>query len=457
MPSLVNLDGVHALSITGVSSPTIVDGVTSFTVTGGGGSVTLETNGVTNGDQALLNLAAGTNVTLTDNGSGTITIAAAGGSGIALKTNNTNNASQTVLNLTNGSNITVTDAGAGAVTIALSGTVPIARGGTGTSSTLTGLVRGSASSMTAAELSGDVTTSGSNTTTLATVNSNVGSFTNTNITVNAKGLITAAANGSVSSITLKTNGANNGSQTTLNLAAGTNVTLADNGTGTVTIASTGGSGVTLKTNGVNNGSQTILNLVAGSGQSLTDNGSGSVTIASSNNVILPQAFFNANDTGSFATLSNAFVLLKNVSVIAIYAFFNNQTIGNIYSAFIATINTSGTITGTLASASTPFTTTAVGVQTVRFALSSPATIAANQEYIVALVVTNGLTTTPCRALVSNGSYGYTTLPLELSQSINSFSATTKRFWYTQTSASPSSGTPVSNSTANSYGLGFELA
>jgi hypothetical protein len=44
------------------------------------------------------------------------------------------------------------------------GTIEVARGGTGTSSTLTGLVRGSASAMTAAELSGDVVTSGSNAT-----------------------------------------------------------------------------------------------------------------------------------------------------------------------------------------------------------------------------------------------------------------------------------------------------
>ena len=45
-------------------------------------------------------------------------------------------------------------------------------------------------------LTGDVTATGPFTTsTLATVNLNVGSFTNSNITVNAKGLVTAAANG----------------------------------------------------------------------------------------------------------------------------------------------------------------------------------------------------------------------------------------------------------------------
>lgn len=64
------------------------------------------------------------------------------------------------------------NASAGAWRIMSAGAVPtilpVASGGTGTASTLTGLVRGSSSAMTAAELSGDVTTSGSNATVLAT-------------------------------------------------------------------------------------------------------------------------------------------------------------------------------------------------------------------------------------------------------------------------------------------------
>jgi hypothetical protein len=43
--------------------------------------LTLETNGTPNGDQTLLNLVAGTNMTITDDGSGNITFDATGGSG----------------------------------------------------------------------------------------------------------------------------------------------------------------------------------------------------------------------------------------------------------------------------------------------------------------------------------------------------------------------------------------
>lgn len=85
--------------------------------------------------------------------------------------------------------------GAGSAPTASFSVVPIANGGTATGSTLTGIVRGG-NPFTASEISGDATTSGSNALTLATVNSNVGSFTYTSITVNAKGLITAASSGS---------------------------------------------------------------------------------------------------------------------------------------------------------------------------------------------------------------------------------------------------------------------
>ena len=46
---------------------------------GGGHAIQLQTNGVNNGSQSILNLLAGSNITLSDNGSGGITISATGG------------------------------------------------------------------------------------------------------------------------------------------------------------------------------------------------------------------------------------------------------------------------------------------------------------------------------------------------------------------------------------------
>lgn len=72
---------------------------------------------------------------------------------------------------------------------------------TGTFASVT--VNGKGLVTAAAALSGDITTSGS-VSTLATVNSNVGSFTNASITVNAKGLVTAASSGSTVSTGITT-------------------------------------------------------------------------------------------------------------------------------------------------------------------------------------------------------------------------------------------------------------
>lgn len=93
---------------------------------------------------------------------------------------------------------------------------------------------------------GDAT--GATALTLATVNSNVGSFTSANITVNAKGLITAASNGGQNSFsTIAVSGQSDvvadATADTLTLVAGSGMLITTNaGTDTITLATTGGGG-----------------------------------------------------------------------------------------------------------------------------------------------------------------------------------------------------------------------
>jgi hypothetical protein len=174
-----------------VTSVAVSGGTTGLTTSGGPitttGTITLAgTLAVASGGTgtATPSLVAGTNITSITGSWPNQTINAGGGSGTVTSVAATVPAFLSVT----GSPITTS----GTLAIGLSGSaLPVANGGTG-NATGTATIN--------ANLTGDVTSVG-NASTLATVNSNVGAFTNANITVNAKGLITAAASGSPGGVT----------------------------------------------------------------------------------------------------------------------------------------------------------------------------------------------------------------------------------------------------------------
>ena len=134
---------------------------------------------------------------LEDDGAGSITVSRTSPDTFSVFNGGTNTDGATSFALANGQYASVNQGASGIwevrISPAGSGTV------THTAGSLTSgqLVVGNGSAdIKVSDLTGDVTTSGSVATTLATVNTNTGSFTCSNVTVNGKGLITAAANGS---------------------------------------------------------------------------------------------------------------------------------------------------------------------------------------------------------------------------------------------------------------------
>ncbi len=116
-----------------------------------------ETDGTPNSVQNLLNLQAGTNVTLTDSGTGTVTIDATDTT-VALQVNGTPNVDQTLLNLKSGTNITLTDDGVGGVTIDATSATPVnfeTNGTPNSDQTILNLVAGTGITLT--ESAGSVT------------------------------------------------------------------------------------------------------------------------------------------------------------------------------------------------------------------------------------------------------------------------------------------------------------
>lgn len=176
---------------------------------------------------------------------------------------------------------------------------------------------------TSAGSSFDGTANNTNALTLATVNSNVGSFTNANITVNAKGLITAASNGTSGTVTSVSGTANRitstgGTTPVIDISAsyvgqasittlGTIATGVWNGT-TIAVAN-GGTGQTSYTDGqllIGNTSGNTLTkatLTAGAGISIT-NGNGSISIATTTGIVWSEV----TGTSQAGTVSNGYIL-----------------------------------------------------------------------------------------------------------------------------------------------------
>jgi hypothetical protein len=202
----------------------------------------------------------------------------------------------------------------------LAAALPVNQGGTGTTSTLTGLIRGSGTALTAAELSGDVTTSGSNVVTVTKVNGT--SFPTSATIVGSNGSaqpITASTTGSGTTVVLATSPTLAGTPTSSTLTinnvnntwtASTSVFEFNSGTGQDILSSVGANGSTVGSfliRGVSQGAGAVTNYMSidtsGNWAYLKENG-----VAPANSVVCYKAGgvlgYATNTSGVIGTTCN---------------------------------------------------------------------------------------------------------------------------------------------------------